>query len=178
MSLTGDFAALASLARRFHQVGREMPLIARDMRAEVVRKNRASFAGQTSPEGDAWADGPYVSSPKLRRSGKTANLKPAGAGLSFGVRAGTRYAFYHQHGANLRDSIVGSAGKLRSRAVGPGRGRSGPRQKIKPIGPQRKGRLRGFLPARPIVPRGDIPTPWVAPLVQIADRRIRRALGF
>lgn len=180
MAVTGDFAALARLAVRFKQVGRVLPAISKQMGAESLKQNQASFNAQQSPEGDAWAKGRYASSPMLRKSGKLiGGMKQAGTGLAFGVRVQARYAWYHQTGAHLRDAIRGSAGKLRARTIGPGRGRSGPRRRIRPIGPQRKGRLRGFLAARPIVATiGGIPMRWVPLLERIADRHVHRALGF
>ena len=37
---------------------------------------------------------------------------------------------------------------------------------------------RLFLPARSIVPNGDVPTRWVPLLTRVAARRIERALGY
>lgn len=178
MSVSGDFAALRRLAERFHQVRDAMPRIARDMGAASLKLNKASFSAAGTPDGEAWKSGPYFH--RLRGStGRLAGgFRDASTGSSFGVRNVARYAFYHQHGAHLRDAIVGSAGRLRTKSFGPGRGRSGPRQRVRQQGPQRKGRLRGFLPARPVVPGGDVPRAWVPLLVRVAERRIERALGF
>lgn len=179
MSVSGDFAELRRLASRFEQIGREMPRIASDMGDESLKLNRAAFRAQETPEGESWVNGPYTSSPKLRRSGRlSGSIQAARGALSFGTKVIARYAWYHQTGAHLRAAIVGSAGRLRSRSFGPGRGKSGPTRKVRQSGPIRKGRLRGFLPARSIVPNGDVPTRWVPLLTRVAARRIERALGY
>jgi len=180
MSVTGAFAELRRMASRFRQVGAVLPRIVRDMGGEALRLNRASASAQQTPNGSGWRAGPSVSSPMLRKSGKLlGSMRQATDGGAFGTRVSPRYAWYHQSGAHLRDSIKGSAGKLRTSSSGPGRGKSGPRSRVRQQGPKRKGRLRGFLPARQILPRpNELPARWAPFLSRIADRQVERALGF
>lgn len=169
---------LRALAAKCRKLGDALPKIAKEMGAESLRLNKRSFASQQSPDGDGWEKGPHTSSPMLRKSGKlVGSIKQTGSDLTFGIRAGARYAFYHQHGAILRDAAPKSRFR-RTKLIGFGRGRSGPKRLGVFSGPVRKGRERGFLPARPIVPSGDVPRAWQPALERIADRRIRSALGF
>lgn len=159
MSVSGDFAKLSKLSDAFSSLKSKQAQITRRCAAQSVKLNKASFAGRRSPEGGGWAGGPHYRG--LRRSGKlAASFQATSTANTFGVRNVARHAFYHQNGAVLRGSIVGSTGKLRTSRRGPGRGRSGPSQRLQRQGPKRKAAARGFLPARPILARGDIPAAW------------------
>lgn len=179
MSLTGDFAALNRLAKKFGRLeshaGREVIKgIATYSEAATLK----SFRAQQSPAGDSWEGGPSVSSPMLVKSGKMRGaFKSRISGLTYSLRNTARYAHYHQSGAVLRDSAPGKK-FVRTRSRGAGRGRSGPRQKFTFAGPIRKGRERGFLPQRAIMPHeGSLPPRWAAGYVEVSERVMSRILG-
>jgi hypothetical protein len=178
VGLIGDSRRLAALAKRCHNLPETFPAMTRKLATQAVELNRRSFAAGTSPEGVHWVEGPHLSKPPLKRSGAlAASFRVASTPLSFSIRVGRRYGWYHQYGAVLRDSIVGSRGTLRTKTFGPGRKKEGPRRRVRQQGPLRKGRERGFLPARPIVPSGDVPRPWRPALEAVADRHFRSALN-
>lgn len=160
MSVTGDFARLSRLAGALASLRSRQSQIARQCANASVKLNQSSFAGRRSPDGDGWVSGRYYRGLRGATGRLAGGFRPTSSASSFGVKNVARYAFYHQNGAVLRSSIVGSAGRLRTKSFGPGRSRSGPRQRIRQQGPKRKGTERGFLPARPIVARGDIPIAW------------------
>lgn len=177
MGLTGPTASLLRLAGKLATIDTAIPRMAREMGKEAAGMTRLSAAAQRTPEGAGWAAGAYTSSPMLSKSGAMlGSIRGTSTDASFSVRIGRRYAWYHQHGAVLRDSIDGSAGKLRTLTVGAGRGKSGPKRRLKQQGPLRKGRERGFLPARPILPQGGVPAAWRPALESIVESRLRAEL--
>ena len=160
MSATGDFAKMAKLSVAFASLRSKQAQITKRCASTSVKLNQASFAGRTSPDGDGWVGGAYYRGLRGRTGKLAGSFRAISTATTFGVKNVARYAFYHQNGAVLRAAIAGSTGRLRTIRRGAGRGRSGPAQRVRQQGPKRKGAERGFLPARPIVARGDIPTAW------------------
>jgi len=178
VGLTGDFAGLTKLVRRFTKAQGEKAAreVARSIADYSEIQTLRAFRAQQSPEGEQWDAGSFTSKPMLSKTGKMrASYVSRVSGLTYTLRNKARYAHYHQSGAVLRDS----APKFRrTRTVGPGRGRFGPRQRVTFSGPARKGRERGFLPQRPIMPFADrIPAKWEAGWRERGDRVLSRLLG-
>ena len=179
MGLSGPTAALQRLANGLRNMDKTIAALPRQLANKSAELTRLSSGAQRTPEGAPWKRGPATSSPVGRKSGAMlGSIRAASSGLTFSVRVGRRYAWYFQHGAIHRDAIVGSAGKLRTRMRGAGRGKSGPRQKLVFSGPIRRGRERGIQASRGIVPSGDVPAAWAPSLRAIADSRIRADLGL
>lgn len=179
MGLTGDFAGLTKLVRRFTKVQGEKAAreVARSIADYSEIQTLRAFRAQQSPEGEQWASGSFTSKPMLSKTGKMrASYVSRVSGLTYTLRNKARYAHYHQSGAVLRDSISGSKGKMRNQR-GPGKGKFGMRSR--PMqGPARKGRERGFLPQRPIMPFADrIPAKWEAGWRERGDRVLSRLLS-
>jgi phage gpG-like protein len=165
MSLSGDFAKLADLTSKFKRAAgtTAAATIARDLGDFSAKAVVRSFAGQQSPEGAGWADGPYFKG--LR--GPTGKLRGSfvlrAGGRGFTLRNRARYAHYHQHGAALRGARKKMSGPLKK-----GRHRKMVRG---------SGNVRGQLPARPILPGDSIPGRWLGPYNQITDRAMSRIFG-
>lgn len=155
MSVKGDFAKLSRLAGAFGSLRSKQSRVTRQCASIAVKLNKQSFAAHSSPDGEGWVSGPYYHGLRGRTGRLAGSFRATSSSTSFGVKNVARYAFYHQHGAHLRDSVIGKKTTAKS---GPLR-RGERRGRIK-----NKGRLRGFLPARPIVARGDIPLAWRPPL--------------
>lgn len=180
MGLTGDFAGLTKLVRRFTKAQGEKAAreIARSIADYSEIQTLRAFRAQQSPEGETWVSGSYVSKPMLSKTGKMrGSYVSRVSGLTYTLRNKARYAHYHQSGAVLRDAAPGGRFR-RSKTLGAGRGRSGPRQRVTMSGPIRKGRERGFLAQRPIMPFADrIPAKWEAGWRERGDRVLSRLLG-
>lgn len=179
MGLTGDFAGLTRVIRRLIKAQGEKAAreIARSIADYSEIQTLRAFRAQQSPEGEQWAEGSFTSKPMLSKTGKMrGSYVSRVSGLTYTLRNKARYAHYHQSGAVLRDSIQGSRGRLKSQR-GPGKGKFGMRSR--PMqGPKRKGRERGFLPQRPIMPFADrIPPKWEAGYRERGDRVLSRLLG-
>jgi phage gpG-like protein len=171
-------AAARALAGRFRKLKVDSGLT-RPMAAMATELTLRSFRAQEAPDGGAWAKGPYVSSPMLQKSRKLiGSIGPSSTSTTFSVRARARHAWFHQRGAILRDAAPGSRFR-RTRTRRAGKGKEGPKQRLTFAGPVRKGRERGFLPARPVLPSaGGMPAWWEPRLRAVADARLRSVLGF
>lgn len=178
MGLSGSGTAAAkALAQRFRTLKVDSKLT-RPMAAKAAELALADFDAQRDPMGGAWVSGPYVSSPMLQKSkALRGSIQGASTNASFSVRARARHAWFHQRGAELRDA---PPKRFRRRVrVGPGRNKSGPKQKLTRSGPAMKGRLRGFLPARPLLPPpGRMSARWERQLGTVAHARLRAHLGI
>lgn len=175
MSVSGSFAQLSRLANGLRNLDATLAKTPKKLAAKAAEMTRASSAAQRTPEGGAWQRGPATSPTIGRKSGAMlGSIRGTSAGLSFSVRVGRRYAWYFQHGAIHREGVTNKL--RRSKLLGVGRGRRGPRQRVTFAGPMRKGRERGFQQGRGIVPAGALPSSWVGPLEKVVDSQLRSDL--
>ena len=122
---------LRSLARNLRTMGVGTHLT-RPIATRLSSLTIRSYRAQEAPDGSNWAAGKYASRPMLQKSrALIGSLTPTVGTAKVGLKFGTKYGWYHQHGAQLR-----------------GRKPSGPMQRRTRSGPVRAGERRSVYQQR------------------------------
>ena len=164
---------LRSLARNLRTMGVGTHLT-RPIATRLSSLTIRSYRAQEAPDGSNWAAGKYASRPMLQKSrALIGSLTPTVGTAKVGLKFGTKYGWYHQHGAQLRGRKPSGPMQRRTRS---GPVRAGERRSV--YQQRRQGAERGRLPRRQILPsEGSMPMRWERPTESLIDRYVRSKIA-